>query len=120
MLKHIYTITSINLSTLLLVNPEMANVVGLCFLFSFLYLDSVACRKQGMGRGQAICPRTKRIVTLKIYLRHHTDSNISTLFHKQSNTVFANETEWLILQDTKKISGHVCKTLAEVLTRKVV
>ena len=106
-LKHIYTVTSINLSTSLLENPEMANGVVPCFLFSFLYLRSVACRRQGMARGQTICRRTKQIITLKIHLRHHTYSSAISVFHEQSSTVLANETEWLILQDTKKISEHV-------------
>ena len=116
---YIYTVTSFNLSTSLLENPEMANSVGPCFLFSFFYLHSIACRKREMRRGKTVFRRTKQIITLTIHLRHYTHSNVIFLFHEQSSTVHANEIEWLILQYTKKISEHVCKTLAEVFTRNV-
>jgi hypothetical protein len=55
-----------------------------------------------MRRGQAIFRRAKQIISLTLHLRHHTDWNVISLFHEQSSTVLANETEWLILQDTKK------------------
>jgi hypothetical protein len=114
-----YTVTSINLS-ILLENPEMANSVGSCFLFRFFYLHSIACRKREMGRGQANFRRTKQIITLTIHLQHHIDSKVISLFHEQSSTVLANGAEWLILQDTKKISEHVCNTLLELFTRNVI
>ena len=94
----------LTIRTFLLENLDMAHRVGPSFLLIFLYLHSVACLKRGMGRGQAICRRSKQIITLTIHLRHLTWKLFISLTIQHC---VSNETERLILQDKKKISEHV-------------
>jgi hypothetical protein len=73
---------------------------------SCIYIPQHAVREEWEEGRQSVAAQ-KQIITLTIHLRHHTDSKLISFFHEQSNTGLANETEWLILQDTKKISEHI-------------